>query len=401
MKNMSHIRKLSMQLSIPQRRLRRKLFLALGISISIGLAGCQETHQRKIPPLPVETAMVHQGALSLSVNTLGQAIPMHSVTVTPQVSGTLQEVYVHSGQWVSQGQSMFAINPAVYAAQVAQDQANLRGEEAQAHYDALQVQAYKPLVAKDYVTLQTFQEAQATAATALATVAADQAALQQAELNLSYTHITAPISGQIGLLTIKSGNLVAANSTTLTTINQTQPIKVQFSLPEKDLGDLRKALADKSNTVQVWNEYQEKLLGTGPVTAIDNSISSTSATVTAQATIANPQKTIWSGEYLQVRFIKGSLHHVLVIPSLALQEGESGPFVYVIQKGKAVMQSVTFLGQDENDTAISGSLAQGAVVIVGAPARLRPNAAVRAITASTHAQKSALVSPVTNSGASS
>ncbi len=383
MKDIQRIRILSMGIFLPQRVVKNGILLALWFTISLGLAGCQETHQRKVPPLPVETALVHEGDLSLSVDTLGQAVPMRSVTITPQVSGSLLKVYVHSGQWVTQGQPMFSIDPAVYAAAVAQDQANLQGEIAQAHYDALQVQAYKPLVAKDYVTLQTFQEAQATAATAIAAVAADRAALQQARLNLSYTHISAPITGKIGLLTIKSGNLVVANSTVLTTINQTQPIKIQFSLPEQNLGDLRKALAQKGNTVQIWNEDHEKLLGTGPVTAIDNSVNASSATVTAQATIANPQKTIWSGEYLQVSFIKSTLHHVLIIPSLALQEGESGPFVYVIKNGKAVMLSVGFMGQNKNDTAISGAIQFGTVVIVGAPARLRPNADVRAITAAT------------------
>jgi RND family efflux transporter, MFP subunit len=217
------------------RWLRQSAFVVLGLVIVTNLSGCQEAHHRKVPALPVEVASVTQGNLPITVDTLGQAVPIHSVTVTPQVSGTLQAVYVHSGQWVTRGQPLFLINPAMYSAEAAQDKGNLQGEMAQAHYDALQVQAYKPLIAKNYVTMQTYQEAVASAETANATVAADQAALQQAELNLSYTRINAPISGQVGLLTIKSGNLVAANSTTLTTINQTQPIKAQFSLPEKTL----------------------------------------------------------------------------------------------------------------------------------------------------------------------
>ncbi len=367
------------------RWLRQSAFVVLGLVIVTNLSGCQETHHRKVPALPVEVASVTQGNLPITVDTLGQAVPIHSVTVTPQVSGSLQAVYVHSGQWVTRGQPLFLINPAMYSAEAAQDKGNLQGEIAQAHYDALQVQAYKPLIAKNYVTMQTYQEAVASAETANATVAADQAALQQAELNLSYTRINAPISGQVGLLTIKSGNLVAANSTTLTTINQTQPIKAQFSLPEKNLGDLRDALKSKADTVQVWNEDQQKLLGHGPITAIDNSVSSSSGTVTVQATMPNPENAIWSGEYLQVVFTKKRLHDALLIPSLALQEGESGPFVYVIRQGKAVMQPVTFLGQNKGQTAISGPIHVGTQVIVGAPARLRPNASVRAISSTTKA----------------
>ncbi len=361
---------------------RHAALWTLGFLITMNLAGCQESHQRQVPPLAVQVASVTKGNLPITVDTLGQAVPINSVTITPQVTGVIQTVYVHSGERVRKGQKLFLINPAMYAAEVAQDQSNLRGEIAQAHYDELQVQAYKPLISKDYVTLQTYEEAVASAQTANATVAADQAALQQAELNLSYTQIKAPISGQIGLLTIKTGNLVTANSTTLTTINQTQPIKVQFSLPEKNLPDLRQALSSKVISVQVWNEDQQKQLGAGPVTALDNSVSTNSGTVTAQATLDNPDNIIWSGEYLQVIFTKKILHQVLLIPSLALQEGDSGPFVYVLQKGKAIMQPVTFLGQHKALTAISGAITVGTKVIVGAPARLRPNAAVRPISPS-------------------
>lgn len=351
-------------------------FSLISLMVITGLAGCQSTHIRKIPPLPVETASVVSGNLPITVTVLGQAIPVQSVTVTPQASGTLEKVYVRSGQWVTKGQRLFQIDPAMYVAQVAQDEANLQGEIAQAHYDELQVLSYKPLVAKNYVTLQTYQQAQAAAETANAGVSADQAALAEAQLNLSYTHITAPISGQIGLLTIKTGSLVAANTTNLTTINQTRPIKIQFSLPEKDLNNIRQALMTKKDAVKVYSESRQELLGTGPITAIDNSISSSSGTISVQATLANKKKLIWSNEYVQVIFTKKHLDNVFIIPSLALQEGEKGPYVYIIKDHKAVMLPVVFLGENGSRTAVSGDVHPGEKVIIGAPARLRPGALV-------------------------
>ena len=366
---------------IPSHRGRGRSILPIALMAAaiVGLTGCGQKMVRKIPPLPVQVATVTRGNLPLTVNVLGQAVASHSVTVVPQVSGTIAQVAVHSGHIVHQGQLLFTIDPRSYQEQVAEDAANLRGEIAQARYDALQVKAYKPLVQKDYVTLQTYQQAVASAQTAEASVAADRAALAQAQLNLSYTRITAPITGKIGLLTIKSGNLVAANSTTLTTIEQTQPVLIQFSLPEKDLGDLRRALASKADTVTVRSENEGPALGSGPVTAIDNSVNSTSADVTAQAQLPNPGYRIWAGEYVQVSFRKQELRNALLIPSSALEQGESGPFVYQIQKGKAVMHPVTFLGQHGEETAIESNLAVGTRVVVGAPARLRPGASVRAM----------------------
>ncbi len=354
--------------------------LVLPVALALLLSACaQQKHAHKVSALPVETALVQTGNLPIVVNTLGQAVASHSVTITPQVSGILQKVVVHSGQVVQKGQLLFQIDPATPAAQVAEDRANLQGEIAQEAYDNSQVTAYAPLLEKEYVTRQTVQQAQAQASTAAATAAADRAALQAAQITLAETRITAPISGTVGILQLKSGNLVTANSTQLATINQTQPIDVQFSLPETYLNDLHAAIAHRSGEVAVWDENHRHLMGHGQVTVIDNTVNTASATVTARATLTNAQSLLWPGEYVQVDFTARQLHNTLIIPAHALQQGVSGAFVYTIEKGKAVMQSVTFLGQDGEKVAIAAPHLLGKKVIVGAPTRLHPGSEVRVI----------------------
>ncbi len=346
----------------------------------VALAGCaQQQHPKKIPALPVTTTIVREGSLPVVVDTLGQAIASHSVTIIPQVSGILQEVAVHSGQVVHQGQLLFQIDPRTFAAQVSEDQANLQGEIAQERYDETQVKAYLPLLKKDYVMRQTVQQAQAQAQTAAASVAADQAALQAARIQLAETRITAPISGSMGILSVKSGNLVTAGSTELGTINQIHPIKIQFSLPEGYLSDVERAIGQKSKSITVWDENHAHLLGRGPVTAMNNSVNANSATVTAQATLPNHKSRIWPGEYVQIAFTAKLLQQVEIIPANALQQGVSGPFVYTIVQGKAVLHPVRFLGQNANKVAIAAPDLLGKAIIVGAPTQLHPGAKVRVV----------------------
>ncbi len=347
----------------------RALFLA---GLALLLVGCGQAKKRHPPPLQVSSTVVISGDLTLKVQTLGQALASHSVTIVPEVSGILQQVAIHSGQHVRKGQLLFVINPASAAAQVAQDQANVQGEIAQQRYDQDQVDAYRPLLQKDYVTRQTYEQAQSQAQSAAAAIAADRAALQAAQINLAHTRIHAPISGVVGLLQVRSGNLVTANSTQLITIQQTQPMQIQFSLPEKYLADLRQAVAEKTGTVEIWDENHQKRLATGTLTAIDNTVNNASATVTARATVANQAQQLWPGEYVQVDYRAKVLHHVVVIPATSLQQGVSGPYVYRIEGGKAVMQPVHFLGQDGRQVAITAPEIIGKEIIVGAPARLHP-----------------------------
>ncbi len=352
--------------------IRRRLWGVVAASL---LGGCHDHHSLKAQAVSVQTVTVHRGQLSLTVRTLGQAVASQSVTIVPEVTGILEKVAVHSGDKVRAGQLLYEIDARPAQAQVAQERANLEGAIAQMQYDAAQVRAYTPLVRKDYVTRQTFQQAQEQEQDARAVVRADQAALRNAELLLADTTIRAPIAGRVGLLTIKAGSLVAANSTVLATINATHPMDVRFSLPQRYLGALRAGLVSHKPLVAVWSGTDGTRLGRGPVTAIDNTVDNASATITAQAVLANRGDRLWPNEYLQVVMTYRVLPDALLVPRGALQQGDAGPFVYVVHAGHALMRAVTFQGETRKWVAIGG-IAAGTPVIIDPPTRLHPGSAV-------------------------
>jgi len=348
------------------------------------LAACAKSAPPPTPrPLDVEVQKVYVGDLTLSVPTLGTAEAVHSVTLMPQISGLLQRVLVHSGETVHRGELLFVIDPAPEQATLAEDEAKLRGAQADLAYEQGQVRAYRPLLPKGYVTAQTYEQAVSQAEQAAASVAEDRAAVDSARLQLGYTQIRAPISGRIGLLNTKSGNIVSANSTTLATLTQLQPIHIQFSLPQRYLPDLLQAEKSGKDRICLYGDGGRALLGRAPVTAVDNSADSSSGTISARATWPNAHLQLWPGDYVQLRFQYATLKHVALVPRNALQEGVNGPFVYVLRKQHAVMQSVHYLGTQGDLVALSG-LAAGTPVIYDIPAHLHPGSLVRVLT---HAPK--------------
>ena len=320
----------------------------------------------------------------ITMTAAGTLASPNAVTLTPQVSGTIQVVHAKSGQQVEKGDLLFSLDAQPFETALRSARAKLEGDRAQARYAAQQVKQLKPLVEKEYVTRQSYDQSVATALAANAQIAQDEAAIQTAEINLAYTKIRAPITGRLGEISLQPGNLVVANNTALTTLVSNRELLVNFSLPQSVLNALRTEWpglgqttpGEKSvppPTVEVLDEHADHVLGKGHLSFIDNSISSGTGTIRLQGLIDNRSGTLWPGQFVTARLTLGQIPNAQVLPAAAVQIGDQGMFVYLYKDGKVEMHSVSPARNTTNEAALpADSLPAGAKVIYPLPARIAP-----------------------------
>lgn len=346
---------------------RKSTIFWLASSLAIILAVSVAWHFSRTPTshsggmhghtLQVDTVIASTQPMPIQVLAVGQVQPEQSVQIRPQVSGVLKRVYFNEGQTVKKGQRLFLIDPAPYKAALAA--ARSAWENAKLQRDRL-----RPLADKDYVTAQEYDNARE---------AADQAraALTQAEINLAYTDIRAPISGRSGSISVTAGNLVSpTNTSPLVVINQLQPILVQFSIPQHYLPELQHYNALHSIRIFVTNEDGSGDLGSGKLVFIDNAVTSDTGTVTLKARIPNGQETLWPGQYVGIRMQLAMQPDAVVIPQVAIQSGQNGNYVFVVQQQTAAIRTVHVDRQVDNLAVISSGLKAGDTVVLHVPRNL-------------------------------
>jgi RND family efflux transporter MFP subunit len=309
-------------------------------------------------PLVVEMGTVRVQPMPISLQAVGQVQSEHSVLIRPQLSGMLQDVYFNEGQAVVKGQKLFRIDPAQY-------ETALSAARAAWQYDKEQVQRLAPLAGKEYVTTQEYDTARAALDQALA-------ALKQAEINLAYTDIRAPIAGRTGSLSVRAGNLVApTDNAPLVVINQMQPILVQYAIPQQSLGVLRRYQAQHGIRIFITHEDGSGDLSQGELVFVDNTVSDT-GTVLLKARISNDHERLWPGQNVGVRTRLAMQAAAVVIPQTAVQTGQSGNFVYVVEQGKAAVRAVQVDRQVDDVAVIAAGLKSGETIVTRAPRNLRP-----------------------------
>lgn len=314
-------------------------------------------------PLRVDVAQAQVRPTPILLEAVGQVQPEHSVQIRPQVNGMLREVYFAEGQPVAKGQKLFLIDPAPYRAQAAS--ARAAWENAQA-----QVERLAPLAGKRYITPQDFDNAR---------TAADQAraALEQAQINLGYTTIEAPISGRTGSIGAKAGNIVApSDAAPLVTINQIQPILVQYSLPQERLEQVRRHRAAGTVRVFITREDGSGELGSGELVFVDNGVDLATGTITLKARLANRDERLWPGQYVGVRMQLAVQPDAVVVPASAVQTGPDGNFVYRVIDGTASVQPVRIDRQVDGFAVVAEGLNGTETVVTRVPRNLRPGSKV-------------------------
>jgi multidrug efflux system membrane fusion protein len=326
----------------------------------------------------VRVAVVRRAAISTSVSNIGTVQALNTVLVRARVDGAIEQVLFKEGQIVSRGEVLVKLDPLPFEAQLRVNQAQLSKDAALLDNAKVDLQRYEALLQADSTSTQTRDTARSVVAQLTAAVANDAAQVDLARLSFSYTTIKAPITGRVGARLIDAGNIVhTADSTGLVVITQLSPIAVSFAIPQERLKDLRAAQVRGPISVTVLNEAGGPSENQGEVILIDNQIDTTTGTIRCKAQFSNANDTLWPGQFVTVRIALKTLPDAILIPTIAVQNGSEGPYVYVVTAGNLVKARVVQIGSVEGDqTIVVSGLSAGETVVTEGQFRLEPDAPV-------------------------
>jgi multidrug efflux system membrane fusion protein len=287
-------------------------------------------------PTPVQVSAVQQKTMPIFLTALGTVTAYNTVTIKSRVDGQLMEVPVREGQVVRQGQMLAEIDPKPYQAALEQAQGQLVKDQASAVNARAQAERYSALLQAGVVSKESEQAQVSTAGQAEGSIAADQAAIQAAKVNLGYTKIVSPIDGVVGLRQVDPGNIVHANDATgLLVVTQLQPIAVIFTLPEDQLPEVLKRTRGGSRlAVEAFDRAAQTHLASGSLLTVDNQIDTATGTVKAKAVFDNRDGALFPNQFVNIRLILQEKQNAIVIPAAALQTGTLGNFVYLLKEGQ-------------------------------------------------------------------
>lgn len=327
---------------------------------------------------PVSVGIVEQRDMRVLISAIGTMNARATAVVRAKVSGELIKLHFKEGDEVKAGQLLAEIDPRSFAASLAQAQGSLARDQAQLKNAELDLKRYQDLLAQDSIARQQVETQQALVRQLKGTVAADQGQVDAAKLQLSYTRVTAPISGRLGLRQVDLGNVVnASDANGLVTITQIHPIDAVFSIPEAHVSQLAEQLrAGKVMPVELWDREQKQILAKGQLNALDNTIDTTTGTVKAKAAFDNADSRLFANQFVNVKLQMRQLDQVLAVPANAVQNN----FVYLVKPDNTVTQRKITVGVTDGDyVSVRGELEPGDKVVTDGIDRLREGAQVTVV----------------------
>ncbi len=354
-------------------------------------AGCtkQQAASPAAPPaIPVRVAKVTEKDFPVQVRAIGNVEAYSTVSIKAQVSGEITSVHFREGQDVRKGDLLFNIDSRPFDVAERQAEAELARDIARAENARLQSRRSAQLVQEGVISSQQNDQARTEADAADAAVRADQAAVERAKLDLQYAQIRSPIDGRTGSLMVHQGNLVKANENpALVVILQLSPIYVNFALPEQHLREVRRFMAAGKLLVQaevpdvpgaIPASSKAPLPELGSLSFMDNAVDSTTGTIRMKARFANQQRRLWPGQFVNVVLTLSTQPKTIVVPTTALQTGQSGPYVFVVKGDSTVESRPVVTGRAiEGDTSIQKGLQPGETVVTDGQLRLVPGTKVQ------------------------
>ena len=332
---------------------------------------------KSAPAVPVGVASAKSGEMPVFLEGLGSVAAFYTVTVHSRVDGQLMSVAFREGQYVHEGDLLAQIDPRPYQAQLEQAQGQLAKDQALLDNANLDLTRYKDLIAENAIPKQQLDTQAATVGQYAGSVKNDQAMVDAAKLQLTYARITAPISGRIGLRLVDPGNIVhASDPNGLLVITQMKPITVVFTLPEDALPQVMKRIsAGGKLTVKAYNRDKTQELADGVLLTVDNQIDPTTGTSKLKAVFDNEQGTLFPNQFVNVRLLLETRKDQVIVPSVAVQRGAQGTFVYVVKADGTVEARPVTVGITEGtESSIDKGLKAGERVVVDGADNLQPGA---------------------------
>jgi len=358
--------------------MRTKLIVIVAALIAAGTAALAGEHlhaateagQAAVPPpaVPVVAGTVHQGDVPIYLRGVGTVIAYNNVIVRSQITGQIVRIAFNQGQTVHQGDLLAEIDPRPYQAQLDQAIANRDRDQAQLVNAKANLDRYSSLQQKGYASTQLVETQNAQLAQLQAMVKSDEGVIEQAQTNLSYTKLTAPIDGVSGIRQVDIGNIIhPTDPNGLVDVTQIQPMSLIFSLPQTDFVEIQQEMAHGPLTVLAYSQDDKTKLDEGKLDLIDNQIVQTTGTIRLRASFPNAKHMLWPGELIDARLLLETRHDGLTIPASAVQQGPNGSFVWVIGSDETVQTRPVVVSQISEGQALvdSGLRANEKIVAQG------------------------------------
>lgn len=352
--------------------------------IATVLAGCSPKKKVALAAVPVliGKASVTNVPVQIQPEPVGHVEAFSSVTVHSQIGGILQQVHFQEGAEVKSNELLFTIDPRPSQAALDQARANLARDSGQLEYQKANFSRDQKLLAAKIISQDQMDTDKANLDAATGTVAADNAAITNAQLNLQFCEIRAPFDGIAGSLQMHEGNIVKAPDDTLVTLNQIHPIYVVFAVPEQYLTEIKRQMGGHKLKVSVRFQNIDVSPPQGQLTFVDNTVDETTGTIDLKGTFPNEDNALWPGQFVNVTLTLSELTNAVVVPSQAVQTGQNGQFIYVVKSDQTVEQRPVTVGIIyDGKTVVEKGMNTGETVVIDGQLRLSPGVKVSVKTA--------------------
>ena len=364
----------------------KTIYLACALGVLLTACAKKDPAPFERPPSPVTVATAISEDVPMYLDEVGHTVAREVVSVQPQVSGRITEIHFVDGADLKKGDPLFTIDPRPFQAQLDSAQANLVQSKAALDFARIEFDRVKDLVESKAIARQDYDTRKNAVDVGQAQVKQNEAAVESARLNLEYTAIVSPIDGRAGHRLVDVGNVVTGNTTTLLTIERMDPIYADFTVTENDFPSVQRNEAKHTLRVEVRLPDEQKP-EVGELTFLDNSIQGSSGTVMLRATVPNPARHLWPGQFVNVRLVLATLPKAVLIPAAAPQDSAKGSFVYIVKEDSTAELRPVKLGQRQGEmVVVEQGLQAGEHVIMNGQIGVMPGGKVRVVTPTPAAQ---------------